>query len=296
MVLIFRLIRKSFGKNEVKHIKLFFNLKIMFNKEKLLQKVKEQMILQNFTQKTQKAYLYNIEKFLIYLQKNSLNISETPIKRYFLGLHEVYDVNTIRQIRASILYLLKLLNMNIQFDEIPSPKRKKLLPKVISKQEIQQIIKNTKNIKHKLIIILLYSSGLRVSEITNLKRTDMNTNNNTILIRQAKGRKDRYTILSNKAKSVLTEYLCQTTFKSQYLFEGRNGKYTIKSIQEILKKSSPNHITPHMLRHSFATHLLEQGTDIKYIQRLLGHSKLETTSIYTHVANKDFLNIKSPLD
>lgn len=268
----------------------------MLQKELLLQKVKEQMILQNFTQKTKKAYLYNIDKFLTYLEKNSLNISQTPIKRYFLGLHEIYDVNTIRQIRASIIYLLKILNINITFDEIPSPKRKKLLPKVISKEEIQQIIKQTKNIKHKLIIILLYSSGLRVSEITNLKKSDINTSNNTILIKQAKGRKDRYTILSKKAKSVLTEYLCQTTFKSHYLFEGRNGKYTVKSIQEILKKSSPNNITPHMLRHSFATHLLEAGTDIKYIQKLLGHSKLETTSIYTHVANKDFLHIKSPFD
>ncbi|MFT4313411.1 MAG: tyrosine-type recombinase/integrase [Candidatus Woesearchaeota archaeon] len=268
----------------------------MINKEHLLQKVKERMILQNFTPKTKKAYLYNIEKFLTYVEKNSLNISETPIKRYFLGLHEVYDVNTIRQIRASIVYLLKIQNMKVNFDEIPSPKRKKLLPKVISKDEIKQIIKQTKNLKHKLIILLLYSSGLRVSEITHLKRSDINTHNNTILIKQAKGRKDRYTILSQKAKNVLTEYLCQTTFKSHYLFEGRNGKYTIKSIQEICKKSSPQKITPHMLRHSFATHLLEQGVDIKYIQKLLGRSKLETTSIYTHVAQKDFLHIKSPLD
>jgi integrase/recombinase XerD len=267
----------------------------MLEKEEMLEKVKERMILQNFTLKTKKSYLYNIDKFLTYLNKNSFNISETPIKRYFLGSHEIYDVNTIRQIRASILYLLKVMNLNINLEEIPSPKRKKLLPKVVSKDEIQQIIKQTKNIKHKLIIILLYSSGLRVSEITNLKKTDINTINNSILLRQAKGRKDRYTILSKKAKQLLTEYLCNSNC-NQYLFEGRKGKYTIKAIQEILKKSSPRHITPHMLRHSFATHLLEQGTDIKYIQKLLGHSKLETTSIYTHVANKDFLNIKSPFD
>lgn len=268
----------------------------MIDNQKILQVVQDRMILQNFTQKTQKAYLYNIKKFLAYLDKYALNIEESTIKRYFLALHTTYDINTIKQMRASTIYLLKVLNKSIHFDEIPSPKRKKLLPKVISKQEIQHIIQQTKNIKHKLIIMLLYSSGLRVSEVTNLKRSDIDSTNNTILIRQAKGRKDRYTILSRKAKKLITEYLCKTTFTTPYLFEGRKGTYTVKSIQEILKKSSSRPITPHMLRHSFATHLLEQGTDIKYIQQLLGHARLETTSIYTHVAKRDFLHIQSPFD
>lgn len=265
--------------------------------EEMVLKTSEKMVLEGLSRKTKKNYLYNISKFLLWVKNNSQSISYTPVKRYFLGLSEIYDVNTIRQIMASLKYFFKVNNLDVEIENIPAPKRKKQLPKVLSKEEILTIINNTKNLKHKLIILLLYSAGLRVSEVVNLKRSDLDTTSNKILISQAKGNKDRYTILSNKVKELLTKYLCETSFKSKYLFEGRNGKYTIKSIQEILKKASINkHVTPHMLRHSFATHLLEQGTDIRYIQKLLGHSKLETTSIYTHVASKDFLKVKSPLD
>ena len=180
------------------------------------------------------------------------------------------------------------------------PKKKKTLPKVLSKEEINLIINNIKNSKHKLMIEILYSSGLRLSELINLKREDINLNENTIRINQAKGKKDRLTILSQKVKKELQIYLVKTEFKTKNLFEtNRNKKYTKKSIQEILKKASiiiSKHITPHQLRHSFATHLLESGTDIRYIQRLLGHSKLETTSIYTYVAKNKLENIKSPYD
>lgn len=263
----------------------------------MILKMSDHMVLENLSPKTRKNYLYNISKFLIFIKSNSLFVSTTPIKRYFLSLHEIYDVNTIRQIRASLLYFLRVNNIKIEIKDIPSPKRKKQLPKVISKKEINSIISNTKNLKHKLIISILYASGLRVSEIVNLKRSDINIQNHTLLVQQGKGKKDRYTIFAKSLEPLLTDYLCQTEFTTQYLFEGRKGKYSIKSVQEILKNASKNkHVTPHMLRHSFATHLLEQGTDIKYIQELLGHSKLETTSIYIHVAKKDFLSIKSPLD
>jgi site-specific recombinase XerD len=265
--------------------------------EKMLNKTSEMLILEGLSRKTKNNYLYNISRFLKWINENSLFIAQTPIKRYFLELSKSYDVNTIRQIRASLVYFFKVNKINLNIDEIPNPKRKKQLPKVLCKKEIQLILNNIKNLKHKLIIILLYSSGLRVSEVVNLYRLDISQN--SILIRQGKGKKDRYTIISIKAKKLLMKYLCETNFKTNYLFEGRNGKYTTKSVQQILKKASKNlkkNITPHMLRHSFATHLLENGTDIRYIQKLLGHSKLETTSIYTHVANKDFLKIKSPFD
>jgi site-specific recombinase XerD len=265
--------------------------------ENMLNKTSEMLILEGLSLKTKKNYLYNISKFLDWLNKNSLSIAQTSIKRYFLELSDLYDVNTIRQIRASLLYFFKVNCISVNIGEIPNPKRKKQLPKVLSKDEIQLILSNIKNLKHKLIAILLYSSGLRVSEVVNLYRSDVSQN--SILIRQGKGKKDRYTIISRTAKELLMAYLCKTNFKTKYLFEGRNGKYSVKSVQQILKKASNNlnkNVTPHMLRHSFATHLLENGTDIRYIQKLLGHSKLETTSIYTHVACRDFLKIKSPFD
>jgi len=265
--------------------------------EQMLIITSERMVLEGLSPKTKKNYLYNISRFLGWLNKNSQFISETSVKRYFLSIIEMYDVSTVRQIRASLIYFFKVNNIKLHIDGIPNPKRKKLLPKVLSKDEIELILNNISNLKHKLIIMIIYSSGLRVSEVVNLQRSDII--NNSILIRQGKGKKDRYTILSRKVKDLLIKYLCETDFRTKYLFEGRNGKYTVKSVQEILKKASKSlnkNVTPHMLRHSFATHLLEQGVDIRYIQKLLGHSKLETTSIYTHVASKDFLKIKSPID
>lgn len=270
-------------------------------KEKALLQLKEKLILLGFSPKTIKSYLYNSEKFLDYLDKNSLICDNNSVKKYFLHLHSKnYDVNTIRQIKASIDFLIKnILNKQIIIQEIPSPKKKKTLPKILSKQEIKFLIKNTKNQKHQIIIKLLYSSGLRLNELLNIKREDLNFIDRTIRINQGKGKKDRITILSKKLAQELANYIAQTKFKTKYLLEGRKGKYSPKLIQKILEKASKGldkKVTPHMLRHSFATHLLENGTDIRYIQKLLGHSRLETTQIYTYVANSDIKNIKSPLD
>ena len=271
------------------------------NISKDLVKLNEELKLRAFSPQTKKSYTYNITKYLEWIDKYSLNHSNETVRRYFLYLHnKIYDVNTIRLIQASMLFFFKnVIKRDIEFDTIPRPKRKKELPKVIPKEEIKIIIKNIHNQKHKLIISFLYSSGFRLSEIINLKRNDINIFDNIILVKQGKGRKDRITLLSEKIKPELTKYLLENKFKSDYLFEGRNGKYTKKSVQEILKKASKSinkHVTPHMLRHSFATHLLEAGTDIRYIQSLLGHSKLETTQIYTKIAKNKLKNIKSPFD
>lgn len=145
----------------------------------------------------------------------------------------------------------------------------------------------------------MYSSGLRLQELVNLKREDIDFDRSLINVKKGKGKKDRITLLSDSIKNDLLKYYSKYEFKTKYLFEGRNGKYSKKSVQEILNKLGKKvgiKITPHMLRHSFATHLLENGTDIRYIQKLLGHSDLRTTEIYTHVANSDIKNIKSPLD
>jgi integrase/recombinase XerD len=271
------------------------------NFDNLLVELSDEMILRGFSLKTRKAYFYQCKRFFAWIKDNSKNLSVSHVKEYFLFLNnEGYVSSTVRLARASVGFLFSaILNKPVSLEQVPLPKKKKTLPKVLSKKEVLKIINNINNKKHKLMISLLYSSGLRVSELVNLKRTDIDSENNILLIRQGKGRKDRITILSKKVKNDLLFFFCNTTFRTDYLFEGRNGKYSIKTVQKILGKSSKiinKHVTPHMLRHSFATHLLEAGTDIRFIQKLLGHSRLDTTSVYTHVCKKDFLNIKSLLD
>ena len=273
--------------------------------EKILTKTTNILTLRGFTKTTKKTYLYHISKYLEYLVKSSQNPDKVSAKKYLLYLHNKQNLleNTIRIKASSILFLLKeVLKQNVNYIDVPKPKKPKILPKVVAKEDILKIINSIKNKKHKLIVSLLYSSGLRLSEVINLKRKDIETSRNVILVKQGKGKKDRITILSKNVKNQLVDYLIETKFNSELLFEGRNSKkYSSKSIQKIVESSAKEvgikqHITPHMLRHSFATHLLEDGVDIRYIQKLLGHSNLETTTIYTHVAKNQIENIKSPLD
>ena len=271
-------------------------------KDNALQKLKQKLVFKGFSSETVKSYSYISEKFLDYLDKSSQSCDEESVKKYFQKLHDKnYDLSTIRLVKASLDFLIKnVLEKDFAIENIPYPKKKKTLPKVLSKNEIKLIFDETKNSKHKLILQMLYSSGIRLNELINLKKEDIDPNRKIILVSQGKGKKDRITILSDKLSKDLFDYICKTEFKTKYLFESSRGKkYAQKTIQKILEKSSKKlnkKVTPHMLRHSFATHLLESGTDIRYIQKLLGHSNLETTSIYTKVANTDLLKIKSPLD
>lgn len=271
-------------------------------KEKALFELKQKLVFRGFSSKTIKSYLYISGKFLDYLDKSSQSCDEKAVKWYFQKMHSKnYDLSTIRLIKASLDFLIQnVFEKNFAIDKIPYPKKKKTLPKILSKVEIKSIFEETKNQKYRLILQMLYSSGIRLNELINLKREHIDPSRKTILVSQGKGKKDRITLLSEKLSKDLFDYVCKTEFKTKYLFESsRRKKYSQKTIQKILEKSSRKlnkKVTPHMLRHSFATHLLESGTDIRYIQKLLGHANLETTSIYTKVANTDLLKIKSPLD
>lgn len=273
------------------------------NNEQILIKTSQKLKLKGSSPKTIKVYLYNISNFMKWLNKDIKLANKANIEEYILELIDKdFQENTIRQILASLNFVFSniLYKDLVSIESIPRPKKKKQLPKVITKEEFKELLENITNKKHKLMITLLYSSGLRVSELVNIKREQLNITQNTLLVKQAKGKKDRITILSQKLKNELLEYLLQTQFKTNYLFESqRETKYTIRTIEAILKKTSKplnKHITPHMLRHSFATHLLENGIDIRLIQKLLGHSKIETTTIYTRVATNTISNIKSPFD
>ena len=188
-----------------------------------------------------------------------------------------------------------------RFYAIDRPIKEKRLPKPISKTDVIALIDNTNNIKHRCIASLLYSSGLRRQELINLKLTDIDVSRMTVRINAGKGKKDRITILSKAFLNIFKPYLA--AYKPEYFaFEGSAGvQYSATSVGKIignaaLKAGLSQHVTPHMLRHSFATHLLEAGTDLRYIQSLLGHSSVKTTEIYTQVSMSHINSIVSPLD
>ena len=185
--------------------------------------------------------------------------------------------------------------------EIKRPDKDKKLPNVLSKEEIKALFEATRNLKHKTLLSLIYASGLRIGEALKLRLTDIDFNRGLIHIKAAKGRKDRYTLLSNGLVPLINTYINHYNPKT-LVFEGRFGEpYTQVSARQVLKKSLlqagiKKDATLHALRHSFATHLLESGTDIRYIQELLGHHSPKTTMIYTHVSTTSLKNIKNPFD
>ena len=179
--------------------------------------------------------------------------------------------------------------------------KKKKLPNILSKKEIQLLFNSTYNLKHLTILAVIYSCGLRVSELINIKINDIDNNRMVIHIRKGKGNKDRQVQLTNQVLELLRKYY-KKFLPVKYLITGQNGgKYSTTSVQKIIKNSALKagiykKVTPHTLRHSFATHLLENGTDIRFIQTILGHSDIKTTQIYTHVSNAHLKNIQNPSD
>jgi len=263
-----------------------------------LKEVKEFCVLKGFSNQTIKSYLFHTGKFLYFCERSSLFLTPESVKSYLLSLD--VSPNTSRLAYASLrFFFVEVLHVKEFTEMVPRKKKAKQLPKVLSQQCIVKMLQLSINLKHKIIIELLYSSGLRLNELIHLKRKDLDFDRNIIYVQQGKGAKDRITLLSESLKIDLLKYYSSYTFKTDYVLEGRNGTYTKKSVQAVLQhlgKKLGLRITPHMLRHSFATHLLEQGTDIRYIQKLLGHSDLKTTEIYTQVSKKDLSKIKNPLD
>lgn len=268
--------------------------------ESYLQKLE----VKKYAANTARSYISCFEKFINYFpDKDYKNIDETDINAYLQYLVTIQrsDSYINLTINAVKFYYEMVLKMPNRFYSVERPRSVKPLPTVLSKSEIRSIIKSIKNLKHRCIISLLYSAGLRRNEIINLEITDINSQRMMIHIRGAKGKKDRFTVLSQKLLYELRRYFVKHRPK-KFLFEGQNGKqYSASSVRKILLNAVENagirkRVTPHTLRHSFATHLLEDGVDLRYIQTLLGHSSSKTTEIYTHVAKHSLNGIKSPLD
>lgn len=260
--------------------------------------------LKRYANSTVKTYVTFFELFINYHRDKELNTLDENDIRVFLQhlIQKKHSNSYVNQAINSIkFYYEVVLGMPNRFYEIERPRKESKLPKVISKTEVTSIIANTNNIKHRCIVQLLYSSGLRRSELLNLKIKDIESARMLVRVEGSKGNKDRLTLLSKTALKDLRLYFKEYRPK-EYLFEGRNGKrYSGESVLSIVKTAAARagigvKVTPHVLRHSFATHLLESGTDLRQIQVLLGHGSSKTTEIYTHVATNTFESIKNPLD
>ena len=215
---------------------------------------------------------------------------------------KAYSISSQKQLIGAInLFYKEIYNRNINFSIIYPVNKEQYLPCILAKDEIKLILKNTSNIKHKAILASIYGLGLRISEVVNLRVDDIDSKRMLVHVHNAKGKKDRMVMLPNKLLILLRVYFKDYNPKN-YLFEGaKNGIYSQSSIRKILKVSANKSkikkpITVHTLRHTFATHLLENGTDIRIIQKLLGHKNIKTTLLYTQVAESTIQNVQSPID
>jgi site-specific recombinase XerD len=265
-----------------------------------LPQFEKKLKLKGYSQNSIKAYLNHNKNFIKYLQKDLFKIEMADVNDYVLYLLE--DLNNTHSYANQFISAFKTFNkLILELDGINNkllrPKKKKKLPKVLNKREVKEIIASVDNLKHQLILILTYSAGLRVSEVVKLKISDIDSDRMLIYVRSAKGYKDRYTLLSKTVLAKLRLYLRAFQvhkYDAQWLFPGQDkDKHLSKrSAQKVFKRACRKaginkEVGIHSLRHSFATHLLEQGVDLRYIQNLLGHKSSTTTEIYTHVSNKN---------
>lgn len=274
-------------------------------KQIILNTFVKQLTIANYSNQTIKSYSSALNLFLTYVVENKLKeVTDQNIEEYLFicKSKKHYSFSSMKHVVASIRFLyLKVLYKPLPNALNIKMKKPQSLPVVLSKEEISKLIRSTKNLKHKSILLLIYSGGLRLSELLNLKLTDIHSQRKKIHVVQGKGKKDRYVVLSDVALNNLREYF-KVYNPQYYLIEGASGgRYSEKSVQSIMKQALQRagikkKATVHTLRHSFATHLLDDGTDIRFIQELLGHKRLETTQIYTHVSSRSINKIKSPAD
>lgn len=268
-------------------------------------RLEQEMRIRNFSRKTIKSYLYYNKELLRFASKFSDEINKQDIRDYIDFLFSSGRSASTANIAINALkfYYQGILNRKF-FDfetGIKRPKEPRKLPTVLSKEEVISMIDALDNIKHKLMIQILFSSGLRVSELVDLEINDIDFSRKLIHVKAGKGNKDRVTVISTQVLNNIEKYLREHQ-PLCFVFEGNNEgvKMTTRSIQKIISNSAGKaginkNVTAHTLRHSFATALLENGTDIRYIQELLGHARLETTQIYTKVRRPSVMSIESPI-
>jgi len=274
-------------------------------KNNYLEEFKKSLIRCRYSRRTQKIYTHQVNNFLNFLgNENPAKLSKKTIDDYLYlcTKDKGYSLSTIKQIVGAInLFFREVLKKELNYFYGKNIRQTHYLPAVLSSEEVQKLFKVCKNIKHKTVLVTIYSLGLRLSEVVSLKISDIDSDRMEINIRQAKGNRDRIVFLPKNLLKLLREYFLKYKPK-EFLFEGqKGGKYSSTSVQKVMKKclnlaEITKKASVHTLRHSFATHLLEQGTDIRFIQELLGHKNISTTQLYTKISKNSIKKIKSPIE
>jgi len=270
------------------------------DKTEFLRKLEIELKISKNSQHTIRNYSEANEKLLDFSKKNPENINEEDVKAYMAEKLTDKASSSIIMFLSAIKYAYSNLLKKDITQAIKRPKKERKIPAVLSKEEVKKLIASLDNKKSKLMISLMYACGFRVSELVNLKKENLDFNEKIGYVKQGKGRKDRIFNIPEFLFSELKEYVKEKE-NSSYVFSGRKPKLSERNIQKIVQKAAKKaginkQVHPHTLRHSFATHLLESGVDIRMIQKLLGHSSISTTELYTHVSDQQLKKIKSPID
>jgi len=281
---------------------------LVMSSGKLFEVLTSELKLRNYSPKTIKAYKSCIRSFVVHFQsRHPRDLENKDIRAYLVYLldEKRQSAGSVNQVYNALKFLYSALYKRpFVIDQLPRPRKERKLPDILNESEVANIFDAVDNLKHKMMLMLAYASGLRVSEVVRLCIEDLDAERKLIHVRDAKGKKDRYTILPESILPMLQEYWRTYRLgRSGWLFSGAapGGHLSERSIQAVLQKALNKAgirkpASMHSLRHSFATHLLEQGTDLRYIQKLLGHGSSKTTEIYTHVSSKDLGKIRSPFD
>ena len=270
----------------------------------ILERMDQELKLRGYGARTRKAYLGHIARFINFYGKEPQDLGEAEIRRYVLHLLDERKSHTYANQCISALKFLygKVLKQSSSIVNLPRPKKERKLPDVLSRAEVLRIFEAISNLKHRALLMMVYSAGLRVGEVVRLQVEDVDSERRLLHVRQGKGRKDRYVMLSEVALETLRDYW-RAYRPRKWLFPGqREGRHLHeRTVEKILKQACRKagirkDVSVHTLRHSFATHLLEAGIDLRYIQEMLGHKSSKTTEIYTHVSKRNIATIRSPLD
>ena len=269
----------------------------------MIEKLRNELKLRGFSERTIAAYVFHNQRFLEFVKKDASQVVEDDAKAYvgYLLSDKKQKATSVNLAICALRFMYDKVMEKSVFTRIQAPKMEKKIPTVLTQEEIRRLLEMTKNFKHKLLIEMLYSSGLRVSEAVNLKVDNLELEEKMGTVRSGKGMKDRHIILSDKLCEHMSDYLSQRKIENEHVFGVKDRKMSIRQAQRIVKAAAARagirkNVFCHALRSSFATHLLEQGTDIRIIQELLGHANIATTERYTKVSREQLRKVKSPLD